>query len=501
MFKNIFIRLLFLLVTVSSSTQNIEISWAKWIPSDQKNLIDTEMILTSNTGFYTWSTDKIIYRKQNIYINHFDSKGDFIDFNTISLPTKNASRQANLNAVFSTSNDEILIFSTLALNKDHSHTLFLQKYTSNSNTFDEPKVLIDFKIEKLSKSGYFKIAQSPDKKFFVVLVQKPFQKKEKEKSACYVFDENFTLLWKKDFELNYLSQRAYNESIFISNNGDIILTKIANEFKKEAIFTSFLINEETIFEQIISENEFFPTSYDIVYTNEKSLLTGFYTNFWKPRVSLKGRKDQGVFLFDFTSKKLLGKHKWSEKITRKILGNKIGNMKLINTLQLNGNLYIIGDETYEDRKTIKSNSSNIGTVNYDYTYTNGPGLIACLKLNGDFVYTSPFDYYKIAKNEMKRTNSFYPFFYNNELYILGNGRESKYKKKKISVGPNRYVVTFNEIDKLGEILYTPIWNTDTGGVEGTIIFSPLYTHKIDENNYYIHAFGKNYQVFGRLIIN
>merc|ERR1711974_431087 len=85
--------------------------------------------------------------------------------------------------------------------------------------------LFTLPIEKVNNSGFFEIASSSDASRFAVLVNQPFEKKTNEAINILTFDENLKKLTETSQTLSFESERAYNETLFVENEGIVTIVK------------------------------------------------------------------------------------------------------------------------------------------------------------------------------------------------------------------------------------------------------------------------------------
>src|SRR5690606_10993094 len=285
---------------------------------------------------------------------------------------KRDSREASLVNVFeSADNKHLYVISELAMKKDNSNVLYMQDFDATTKNLSDAVEIQKLTIEKLSNSGSYSVAQSEDKSKIAVLLHFPQEKDGKEKVKIIVFDGLMKKLWEKEHTLNHPSEKGYkNERFFVTNTGVAVMTKITDEFKKEPQIIVFKATENSLDEKLVSAPEFYPTEYKVTEDVSNNIyLAGYYTDNWKPTVSMGGRKEKGVFVYSVTNGALHSKNLWTDKLRKEYMGNFIG-LKLLDLYMNNGDFFLIGDV----QDVAEEMDKTPGSFKTNYTYRTGPAV-------------------------------------------------------------------------------------------------------------------------------
>lgn len=337
--KKIFPSILLLLgVNSKINAQEVSFKWAQLKDIQHEGLLNPKIVLANENGFYTYSNQSKSLFSYDLYISKFDENAAFLKTEKISLPQR-VKNEATLKTVFeSKDNKSLFLISELFSNKENLNLLYLQKYNATTEKLEAEIELNKIAFEKLSNSGSVLICQSEDNSKFAVITHYPQIKDSNEKIKTIVYDEQFKKLWEKEYSLSHPSEKGYNEQLFITNEGEIILAKIIDEYKKDPKIFVFKINESEIKEIKISELEFYPLTYKIIQDKKKEIhISGYFTDNWKPTISVGGRKAKGVFSFNISQSKLTHKSNWDEKIKNDFI-----NLSLLDITFINNELHLIG---------------------------------------------------------------------------------------------------------------------------------------------------------------
>ena len=496
------ILLLFLGLSVSLNAQEVTFKWNQLQNNMTEGLINPTIVLPSAEGFFTYSfeTGGNPMLPNHLFISNFSSDANLIATKKFQLP-KRVLREASLVNVFeSADNKHIYIISELAMKKDNSNVLYMQDFDATTKNLSDAVEIQKLTIEKLSNSGSYSVAQSEDKSKIAVLLHFPQEKDGKEKVKITVFDGLMKKLWEKEHTLNHPSEKGYkNERFFVTNTGVAVMTKIVDEFKKEPQIIVFKATENSLDEKLVSAPEFYPTEYKVTEDVSNNIyLAGYYTDNWKPTVSMGGRKEKGVFVYSVTNGALHSKNLWTDKLRKEYMGNFIG-LKLLDLYMDNGDFFLIGDV----QDVAEEMDKTPGSFKINYTYRTGPAVVAKVTSKGELL--SAVYKYEEAKyqNRMGKLTSFYPIRKDGKVFLIASDNEATLRGKKLVVGSEVYwkAVTHTSFNDDGSITVNPIFDSGTGGKQGVTWLSPSTTRQAAGSKYYVYALGNSYHAFGTMTIN
>jgi len=489
-----------LLSGASLFAQQATFKWASLQDIKKEGLQNPAIVLPTNSGFYTYSYETAIspILPNNMFVSKFNADAVLQDTQKFELPKRNR-REATLKTVIEAANNKKMFFvSELALGKDNANILYIQAFDPETNKVNPEVELQKITFEKTSNSGIFSVAQSADKTKVAVLLNYPEVKDSKEKIKAIVYDDSFNKLWEKEYTLEHPSDRSYTEQLFVTNKGAIVLTKVEDENKKEPKIYVLQISDAAVKEKLISEPAFFPSNYKIAESDKgETYLTGYFTDNWKPTISMGGRKEKGAFAYNITAEKTTSKNLWTDAVVKEYNSAIVG-LQLLDTFITNNEIYLVGD-VKSVKEVMDKNSAKFES---NFTYTTGPGIVAKIKADGSLI-SNVFRYKELQYvNKMGRATSFSSLMFDNKLLLLGNDSEASLKGKKIVAGAavGYKTVVLSPFNDDGTITANPQWESGTGGKDSATILATTFTRRVDNNTYYVYSVGSDYQAFGKMTI-
>ena len=159
------------------------------------------------------------------------------------------------------------------------YQLYYYPFESNG-TRKKKTLLTSINAESAFNSGNFVISASPDGSKLAVLSELPFNKDGMEKCSLAVYDQQFGLIWKKEYEFPYESSKVPNNDLFVNNDGIAFILKrikAKKQFDRFSLFT-FTTNGQNIIEKKIDlGNAFTISTYKHLFNDRGDLiLSGYY---------------------------------------------------------------------------------------------------------------------------------------------------------------------------------------------------------------------------------
>ncbi|RAJ13517.1 hypothetical protein [Olleya aquimaris] len=486
-----------LIAIVTIQAQNATFEWSDLSSNTKVGLQNPTLVFPSVSGFTTYTLEKQgtqVFAPESIFITKFNANGDAgktIDF---SLP-KRALKDATLLKIIE-GKDKLYVFSFIAVKKDKKNVLYAQVYDNSTGIVSETKEVYTLPIEKVNTSGFFEVQLSEDKNTFAILVNKPFIKKTKENIEVVILDADLNTISNAKHTLSFDSERAYREKLYVDNDATVTIVKKTDIFKKEPVTSVITIKGDEITQQQVSANQFYISDNRVVTIKDKQYLLGFATDNAKPAVSMGGAKDKSFFIYNITDQKLIKNQEWNPEITKRILGKGFIDLKVIDVIVQNDDIFLIGDRFSEESKPIPGQN-----FEYNYTYNFGPGVVVKLNTNGDVAYDSLIQYGEEYKNHMKPLGSFKPFIKDNTIHFFANEKVSILEEKKIVFGwknINAKAIVTKKLESDGSLSINAFKSGIVGGKDNVVDFAPTKTIQLDNNTYYIYALGNKYQAFGKM---
>ena len=408
-------------------------------------------------------------------LTKYDQSMQAIETKTFNLP-KLGLRASDLQEVIEL-DDQLIFLSKVMHKKIAKHQVNAQVYSEKENTVSDNKILASFEIDGYSKSGYYQIAISPDKTKIAIIANMPFVKKTQEKVKIWVYDNQLNLLWGQTETLKYKSERAYQEDVFVMNSGEVVMSKVIDAYKKTRQSQLLTFNGNSVETQNFSSPGFLPMQMKYIDINGKAMLIGFFWNGKNSVIkinSTEGEDNDGAFLYDLSSNKLIGLHEWSESLNSKDLKS----LQVVDVKVVNDAIFMIGEKQLEDSE-FRKNGTSI-TNELDYLYTYGSSVIVNFDTKGTLKNFTPLFSSKQYKNQEKEKGSLSALYLENGLRVFSN---------------NENIITFNTFftENKGTFVRPRILPSEHGSSTIPYIL-PKTVRAVNDYNiaYYITHYGDRY---------
>lgn len=357
------------------------------------------------------------------------------------------------NSMFQKEGSKFIFFYTDYDRKTKKNKLLSREVDIASGQLGDLQTVMDMD----TNDGKFIISQSDDAKYFAVLKELPFAKKSNEKDEFFLLDGNTKILKEKTQEFELEDKRVKQHSLYVSNQGQVILAKKVDEKKEKPYLNLYTWNtsENTIstvslkqqddyqipqFEVKFHENEFY---FLAILTHEKSSTFGL-------KIDLNGR-NSGVTGNGLLAVKInaQGKVVYNQ---RNNFENLITNLNLKDFLFKDDAIWAIYDRMYVEKKSKSSNLTD-GNFSYDYSYLNNGFVVD--KLN---MATGKMDWSKIIDTAEPNTKNDNGDFLSTLFYMDGANLVLLYNetrdlnKAKIHVVFNRRFPIKEVISPTGETI-------------------------------------------------
>ena len=348
-------------------------------------------------------------------LTKYDQSMQSIETKTFNLPKLGQRASDLVNTI--ELEDQLIVLSSVMDKQSAKHQFNAQVYSQKDNSVSDNKVLASFTIDGYSKSGFYQVAVSPDQSKIAILANMPFEKKTQEQVKVWVYDNALNLLWQQTETINYESDRAYQEDLFVLNSGEVIMNKISDAFKKSRVSELLTFNGKTVETAAFSSAGFLPMNMKLIDVNGTPMLAGFFWNGKSSVISInsaEGDDNDGAFLFDVSAKNLLGIHDWSANLDSKDLKS----LAVVDVKVVNDDIIIMGEKQLEKSEFRKS--GNTTTMDIDYTYTFGSSVIVMMDNKGTLKSFTPLFNSKQYINGDKEQGSFATFQLENALRVFSN---------------------------------------------------------------------------------
>lgn len=354
--------------------------------------------------------------------------------------------------------DQLVFLSTAMNTKDGKSDLYAQVYSKADNAVGQIKTLATFAIEKYSRPGAYQVAVSPDRSKIAVFANMPYDRKSKETVKIWLFGKHLNLLWQQTASLEFDSERAYREEVFVTNAGHVFLEKTTDFEKKSKMAYLLKFDGSTSDKTTFSTDKFFPMEMALVNVEGQPMLAGFFWDGDEAIIQMNedvGEENDGAFLYDLSQKKLIGKHLFPSKRQSnvddgKIDYNSMKSLQVVDVKSVNGNIYLTGEKQLR-----KSEFRNDGSMEMDYFYTYGPAVIVNMDTQGTLKTFAPIFYSTNYKNNNEK-GSLAVLDFNNGVRVFSNyDRNSRYNlqaifaEEEVSYGdPEGYYILPSTVERV-----------------------------------------------------
>ncbi|MEO2060999.1 MAG: hypothetical protein ABGW76_13055 [Mesonia sp.] len=354
---------------------------------------------------------------------------DFKKIESLDLSVKQpamGSAMLTINSVYQQEATDFTFFYT-EYNRDlKQRELFWNNVNIDSGEKNDPIKITQQEAKNSFNQGHYYTAQSENKKFYAVLGETYFHKKEKEKIQLLLLDANKKIVKETTFEYDLLDDRNKKQEIFVSNNGEVFIVKKI-DLKKQKPFLSVYhwnpasnkMNNYSLkqddnyqiydFKMKAIDNEMLFVG---LLTHEKSTSIGM-------KVDMDGRHSGtyagGILLTRFAADGSL------DYMQRNDFTNIVSNLTFNKIIIEDTNAWMISDLSYVEKKS-KSTNIAAGNIEYDYNYLNNGFLISYLDTeNGELVWNQKIETQEPdTKNDNGAYLSTLAFTANGNLNLLYN---------------------------------------------------------------------------------
>ncbi len=444
--KKIYYSLVITMVVSVGVAQEFSTTFSKEFTKETKKDIYS-IFFPSPYGFLTLHhLDNVMMdNTKTMVINSYDQSMEAVEKFEFNLP-KLDNRASDLIKVIELEN-QLMFISQVMSKKEGKHQINAQIFSQKNMSVSNNNVLSSFPFEKYSKSGFYNVSISPDQNKIAILANMPFQKKTNEKVKIWVFNKHLNLEWEQTVTLPYDSERAYQEEVFVSNAGNVFLSKTTNAFKKTRK-TEVIKFDGTSFDITpFSAEGFMPLEMTLTSINGKPMLIGFYWNAQKTVIKINstdGDDNDGAFLFDLSKNTLVAKHKWSDNLKNKY---NYKSLKVVDVKIIEDDIFLFGEKRLK-RHEFRKTGGTMSTES-DYFYTFGPSIMVNMDTKGTLKGFTPLFETKELKNYEKEKGSFTTLYLEDGLRVFSNNDHNKismhsfYANNKVKFNPPKVLPYIN----------------------------------------------------------
>lgn len=407
--------------------------------------------------------------------------------------------------------------------KASSYKIFYCEISKDGNLVGKPKEVatIPFKTRKVIfgfEAGRLNADVSgtdvsEDSSKIVVLKTGSMMDSDKEKFNIYVFDNNFSLLWKKVAELPYPDKQITIQQYYVSDDGTVHLTakvwKVASEREKGVPnydYKVISIKEGSVkeypvdigSEKLVSDAGVFFGGDDEMYVG------GFYTDKGSSKYS-----HDGVFMTNISRKSgsatVSKAHKFTPEFLEGLIKDKaIEKNKGLSRFDIyeiftnkDGSLQFIAEENYVVTHTTTSTNPNGGTTTTTYyVYHTNEIIVPSFSKEGNLNWIK-----KVEKNFSNRYPSFTSYvagYGDDGVYLVYNDRKNRDERESSgkNAGKNALYTDLTIIGNDGSVRTETIFTNKDDDMDTW--FLPSYSDYVGDNTFLLYGQRKKDFQFGTL---
>jgi hypothetical protein len=384
-------------------------------------------------------------------------------------------------------NDKMILFRSVFNKEAKKEVLYAHDVTEKGIVSQTGKEITFITAEKAMNSGNFSIKAAADGKSFVVLSEYPFVKETKEKLAITVFDNVLNQVWTKELELPYDSRRGPVNEVSVSNSGVAYIIKKVEGPKNADFYSVFQFSEKgaKVKENVLDmEAPKKIVNYGSVI-DEKSaelIVAGYYTEDGK--VTIGGTGFKGAFIAKVSGAgEVLSRSSNSFEKTK-------SNLRVTKVIQLKGNIFLVGEEKYENNIATEQKDSR-GFPVYNREFIANDIHITVFDASGKLVTNTVLAKENRSVEDGGFSNSAAVSIVGEQLMLVYNGYQYKYDGQEHKVvGPGLAGVKIPVIQFIGADGSTgktfAMIDSNVGGKKGlAYLFPDIFTPVSDKEFFFL----------------
>lgn len=419
-------------------------------------------------------------------------------------------------------------FITATDNKAKIKSIYLYNYKPESLSLSSGSKVAQFSFEgfKRSRGGEFRVSYSAGRSHILVYYGLPFEDNDPERFGVIVYDMNMKEEWKKEFTLQYSSDRFVIQEVFVGNNGEMNITgkkyaDKASRLKRDPGFYHYVLLNTMNSGDEIAENEISLKDYYIadmaadVNTAGKIICSGFITEKSKSQY-IKGvfyitvdqstgqMETKTVKEFDFDILTYGMSERQQDKAETKINKGKDVEMPGFEfrdfILKQNGGALLTAEEYYE--KVVTRTDPRTGAMTTTYYYYYNEIILIDIHPDGSINWVTIIPKYQFSMNDFGFYSSFLIATRGDKVYIvytdhienLKNISPKQYPKNTRSL--KKGYVALITIDNRGKWTKEMLFPLSAKGIP----FLPTHSLQLSEDEILLYCFKSKFDKFGKVTI-
>lgn len=418
---------LFVALIVSGATLGQSFQWSYPFQRDDETGADVRHLKVQDVYRLKSKYDMDIFNYR-ISADRFDAKTleklDGIDLGLVG-PQRRTADKTHL-AHYQKEGLDFVFFSSEMNIKTKETQLFWQDVNIKTGEKSDFHLLASVPGKGLVNVGNFRTAQSPNGKFYAVMIEPAFYKKTPETVELEIYDEDFKLVAHIEHEFDWQATRGPEHVLRVGDEGDVYFLKKVELPKMKPYMLVYFWNrgDNTLVEYSLKQDDDYQVGQIHTYFDGPdfyiaALLTDKGSTTFGMKIDMTGRHSgtAGSALF---AVKFSGGNPSHQ--VRNDFDNIISNLSIKTILPHEDKHFVIMEQAYtkEDRSTVVHGATQEVTINY--TYLNNGFVISLVEAEtGKMAWI-----HRIATNEPDTRNddgaflSVLPFVRNGNLVLIYN---------------------------------------------------------------------------------
>ncbi|MCH2081588.1 MAG: hypothetical protein MK226_04315 [Saprospiraceae bacterium] len=475
-----------------------DVVWGEELREPSGSYIE-KLISYGTWGFYALrKKEASSFSKASAYIERYDSNSKLRKSKELNLKYKKKTRLfEDLILV----GGELYLFTSFNNRSQKKNYLFAQKI-NRKRLIPEKKLtkIAEISTKSEHRAGQFDIEISKDSSKVLVYNQLPYQKREPERFAFRVYDNQFNSIWEKDITLPYNDEKFEVKEYSVDNQGNIYVLGIIYQDRNrreragrptyQYTILSYTAQGEKFQEYKISLGDKFISELTFrIDRNGHLVCSGFYSE--KNSYSVKGtyffRLDpiteevlninSKEFDFEFRSALLSrsGKRR-AEQAERQ--NNTRKEPELLNyalddlILRSDGGALLIAEQFFVRQYAVRDffdPRSRFGgsTLRYDYYYNYNDIIIVNIKPTGEIEWATRIPKIQETLNDGGYYSSYAKAIVRDKIYFVYNDNNrnfSKDSKRIYNFNGRNSVIAVTEVSIDGSTQKFPLFSNRDAGV-------------------------------------
>ncbi|MFT3793845.1 hypothetical protein [Flavobacterium sp.] len=353
----------------------------------------------------------------DVYVDRYDLKDNF-DKSERNLSVEQPAMGLNLstfNSIFPYSEKEFVAFYSLYNKTSRENELYVEKDDIDSGSKTKVEMVAKVPGKSGTNPGNFYVAQSANRKFYAIVAQPLYDKKINEKITLVLLDANFKEVKKLEYEFPFSSKQSGDQTIFVSDNGQVFLIKNIDLPKMKPYLSAYFWNTSanTVSEESLKlENDLQINAIKGQFLNNELYLNGTTDAAERYAVTWgQASPAVGIFAAKFTAdgKLVYAKNNPVEKYKNLVTSEAIIDADKI---------WVIYDQKYKAKRRQPADKNDPLNYKYDYVYDSA-GTVVLMIDNA----TGKMDWISNIKNNERTTENDNGAF-NAAMVFLKNGKLS-----------------------------------------------------------------------------